>query len=62
LFISAVRILFIFHVSPEGAGWELNETRGQRALLVVGLVTMLILGLFPQWALPVWVRLAEIFS
>ncbi len=62
LFFSAVRVMLVFAAAPEGAHWESRETGAQRILLAIGFLALLLLGLFPQWVLPLWTKLPEIFT
>jgi NADH-quinone oxidoreductase subunit N len=62
LFFSVVRVLLAFASAPEGAPWESRETTAQRILLAIGFLALLLLGLFPQWMLPLWTKLPPIFT
>jgi len=62
LFFSAIRVMLTFAAAPEGANWESHETGAQRILLSIGFVALLLLGLFPQWVLPLWTKLPTIFT
>lgn len=62
LFFSAVRVLLAFAAAPEGAHWESRETSAQRILLTVSFLALLLLGLFPQWVLPLWTKFPAIFT
>jgi NADH-quinone oxidoreductase subunit N len=61
LLASAVRVLASLVSAPEGTTWGIRETQPQRFLVLVGLLGLFLLGLFPQWALPVWTKLPAIF-
>jgi len=61
LFSSAVRSLAAFTSVPEGTKWGSRETLVQRLLLLAGLLSLFLLGLFPQWVLPLWNKLPAIF-
>jgi NADH-quinone oxidoreductase subunit N len=61
LFFSAVRVMLAFTAAPEGTHWESRETGAQRILLSIGFLALLLLGLFPQWVLPLWTKLPTIF-
>lgn len=62
LFISAMRVLTALVSAPQKAQGEAHETTMQRSLLLVGLLALFLLGLFPQWALPLWTKLPAIFE
>jgi formate hydrogenlyase subunit 3/multisubunit Na+/H+ antiporter MnhD subunit len=62
LFASAVRVLAALTAAPEGTPWGARENRTQRLLLAIGVVGLFILGLFPEWALPLWNRIPAIFQ
>ncbi len=62
LFFSAIRVMLAFVMAPEEAHWESRETGAQRILLAIGFLALLLLGLFPQWALPLWTKLPAIFT
>jgi hypothetical protein len=47
--------------APEGTRWESQETWAQRILLSIGMLMMILLGLFPDWALPLWNKLPTVF-
>ncbi len=62
LFASAVRVLAALSAAPEGSPWGTRETRTQRLILAVGVLGLFILGLFPEWALPLWTKLPAVFQ
>jgi NADH-quinone oxidoreductase subunit N len=62
LFFSAVRVMLAVSAATEGAQWESRETGAQRVLLSIGFLAVLLLGLFPQWVLPLWTKLPAIFT
>jgi formate hydrogenlyase subunit 3/multisubunit Na+/H+ antiporter MnhD subunit len=62
LFASSIRTLAAFISSPEGSKWEARETPAQRVLLAAGWLGLVLLGLFPHWALPLWTKLPVIFE
>jgi NADH-quinone oxidoreductase subunit N len=61
LFFSAVRVMLAVAGAAEGVVWESRETTVQRLLLVIGLLILVLLGLFPQWVLPLWTKLPAFF-
>ena len=62
LFASAVRVLAALTAAPEGTPWGARENRTQRMILAFGLLGLFILGLFPEWALPLWTKMPAIFQ
>lgn len=62
LFSGALRTLAALAMAPDGSRWEVREARPQSALLALGWLALLLLGLFPQWALPLWTSLPAIFE
>jgi NADH:ubiquinone oxidoreductase subunit 2 (subunit N) len=62
LFASAVRVLAALTAAPEGTLWGTRENRTQRLLLVIGVLGLFIIGLFPEWTLPLWTKLPAIFQ
>jgi NADH:ubiquinone oxidoreductase subunit 2 (subunit N) len=62
LFISAIRVLSTLTKSPKVMDFTTKETPAQIFFVVVGILVLLILGLFPQWALPLWANLPASFE
>jgi NADH-quinone oxidoreductase subunit N len=62
LVASAVRVLAALFSALEETDWGIRETLSQRFFVVVGLLGLFLLGLFPQWALPLWTKLPVIFE
>jgi NADH-quinone oxidoreductase subunit N len=62
LFISAVRVLAAITDAPEGATWKTLETPAQRLLVTVGLLGLVLFGLFPPWTFSLWTKLPAIFE
>ena len=62
LIASAVRVLAALTAAPEGTLWGTRETRTQRLILAIGVLALFLLGLFPEWALPLWTKLPVIFQ
>jgi NADH-quinone oxidoreductase subunit N len=61
LFFSAIRVLLAISGATEGSHWESRETGVQRFVLAVGILFLILLGLFPQWVLPLWTKLPAFF-
>lgn len=49
LWVSAMRTLAVLTQAPGNTPWVSQETWSQRIQIGIGLVAMLVLGLFPQW-------------
>jgi formate hydrogenlyase subunit 3/multisubunit Na+/H+ antiporter MnhD subunit len=62
LFASAVRVLAAFTAAPEGTPWGARENLTQRLFLSIGVLSLFVLGLFPEWALQLWTKLPAIFQ
>jgi NADH-quinone oxidoreductase subunit N len=62
LILSAVHVIVTLAPNLKGVKWESRETLPQRIFLISGALILVLLGLFPQWALPLWTRLPVIFT
>lgn len=62
LWTAALRSLAVLTMAPEHTLWESDETWNQRLLIGIGLVTLLIFGLYPQWAQPFLANLPSMFE
>lgn len=62
LFIAAIRTLSVFVRAPDGTHWQVRENRQQALVFAAGWVAIFLLGIFPQWVLPVWSALPHIFT
>ena len=62
LVVAVLRTLSALIAAPEGAPWEVREGPPERIIFVIGWLALFLLGLFPQWALPLWTRLPAIFQ
>jgi hypothetical protein len=49
-------------MAPENTKWGFRESWSQRILIGSGLLTLLIFGLFPQWAQPLFASLPLMFE
>ena len=61
LFVSAIRVMMVITRAEEGSKWESRESNLQKLLLSIGLLALFILGIFPQWVLPLWTKLPTVF-
>ncbi len=62
LFIAAIRTLSALIRTPEGARWQVRETRLQTILFSASWLAIFLFGLFPQWGWQVWNILPAIFT
>ncbi len=62
LLMSAIRVLAALTLAPKGTPWATRETPAQRLFTVAGVLALFLLGMFPQWILPLWTRLPAIFE
>jgi len=61
LLTGAVRMLAVLVMAEEDTAWASNETRMQRAMLGLGMIALLILGILPQLARPLLADLPLMF-
>jgi len=62
LWTAALRSLAVLTMAPEHTPWKSDETWSQRVLIGIGLVSLLIIGLIPQWAQPFLANLPLMFE
>lgn len=62
LLMAAMRSLAALTMAPAQTPWKLSETWNQRLLIGIGLATLLIFGLFPQWAQSILANLPLMFE
>jgi NADH-quinone oxidoreductase subunit N len=62
LLVSAIRVLAALALAPKGTPWSTRETLAQRVFTIAGILALFLLGMFPQWVLPLWTRLPAIFE
>ena len=60
--LAALRTLMALAASDEDTPWKSNETWYQRILIGLGLLGLLIFGLFPQWTQPFLSNLPAMFE
>ncbi len=61
LLAGGIRALTVLITDAEETRWKITEQWGERVLLVLGGFGLLLVGLFPQWFLPVLARMAAVF-
>jgi NADH:ubiquinone oxidoreductase subunit 2 (subunit N) len=62
LWIAALRSLAVLNLAAENTPWALQETMQQRALILLGLLSLLAVGIFPQWITPLLTNLSGMFE
>jgi formate hydrogenlyase subunit 3/multisubunit Na+/H+ antiporter MnhD subunit len=62
LFIGAIRTLAVFVMAPQGSVSETLESGRQRVAIGAGILGLFIMGIFPQWALPIVNQLPTVFE
>ena len=61
LLAGGIRSMAVLIIDSEGSQWKVTELWGERVLLVFGGLGLLLVGLFPQWFLPVLAHMATVF-
>jgi len=61
LLAGGIRTLAVLITDSEEMQWKFNEQWGERVLLVIGGLGLLLVGLFPQWFLPALAHMATVF-
>lgn len=61
LLIAALRTLAILAMAPDETPWQWNENRMQKMMLGLGILALLVLGLFPQLVRPLLIQLPLLF-
>jgi NADH-quinone oxidoreductase subunit N len=61
LFVGGIRALGVLITDKEEEPWSISEQWGERILLVLGGLGLLLVGLFPYWLLPAMVHMAAVF-
>jgi formate hydrogenlyase subunit 3/multisubunit Na+/H+ antiporter MnhD subunit len=62
LFVGAIRTLAVFVMAPQGSPREALESGRQRLAIGAGVAVLFILGIFPQWAVPLLSQLPLTFE
>ena len=61
LLAGGIRALAVLITDSEELEWKVTEAWGDRVLLILGGLGLLLVGLFPQWFLPSLARMAAVF-
>lgn len=62
LFVGALRVLTVLVMGPQEESWQINEPWGNIVLLVIGGLSLIVIGLFPQWFLPGFVKITNLMA
>jgi len=61
MLFASMRTMAVLVMGPEDSGWQITERWSQASLLIIGGIFIILIGLFPQWFLPLMSRMAELF-
>lgn len=62
LLLGGLRTLVVLVMGEDKNVWEVAERRSQRLFLILGMLALLVLGIFPQWLLPFFANLPQAFE
>jgi len=62
LLIGGLRTLAVLVMGPSDEKWQLTESWKEQAYLLVGIGALLVVGLFPQWFLPLFANMPQAFD
>ena len=62
VFIGGMRTITVMILAKANIGWQRNETVWEIVFLSLGSISLLILGLFPKWFIPVMFHVVESFD
>ncbi len=62
LLTGGVRTISVLVMAPEGTGWEFREELGSGFMIGFGVITLFLLGIFPQLIRPLLVNLPAMFE
>jgi len=60
--IGGIRSLAVLVMGAEQDAWRINEHWLTAIFLIIGILLMILIGLFPQWVLPYAASISEVFS
>jgi NADH-quinone oxidoreductase subunit N len=62
LFTSGIRMMAVLSMGKINTGWSIQEGRGVLLFLSLGLIMLLLVGLFPQWFFPRLSTVSQVFT
>lgn len=62
LLLGGLRTLVVLVLGEDRNVWEVTEGRSQRLFLILGMLALLLVGMFPQWLLPFFANLPRAFE
>ena len=62
LLIGGLRSLAVLVMGTEETSWKITESPGEKTFLGLGIIALFILGLFPQWFLPIFANFPLMFK
>ncbi len=61
LFTSGIRMMAVLVMGKEPANWSIHESSGILFFLVIGIILLMMAGLFPQWISPALSQISQVF-